>query len=82
MLLNEDPVKLHVFLDRLNISLRTFGMRFAPSKCKMMSQDWIESKANVVLAMEKPGEVDSFGSGILLGSRISENFQNAYSRLD
>lgn len=36
VLLNEDPTKLQFFLDRLNDSVRMFGIRFAPPKCKML----------------------------------------------
>lgn len=40
VLLTEDPSKLPVFLDCLNDGAGRFGMRFAPSNCKML-QYWM-----------------------------------------
>lgn len=36
VLLSEDLMKLQVILDRLNDSTGMFGIRFAPSKCKLL----------------------------------------------
>lgn len=52
-----------------------FGMRFASSTCKMLSQDWIVAKPNLVLAGEQLGDADRFSyfnSGIPPSGRISE----------
>lgn len=44
-----EPIKLQVFLDRLNDSEGMFGMRSASSKFKVMLNDWIGSKPNLFL---------------------------------
>lgn len=46
VILNEDPIKLRVFVDRLKDSVGMFGMCFTPSKCKMLLQNWIGPKPN------------------------------------
>lgn len=51
---------MQVFLDRLNDSLSTFGMRFTPSERKMLLQDWNGLKPNLVLGGEDRGGVDKF----------------------
>lgn len=58
VLLNEDQSKVHVFLDRLNDNANMFGMRFEPSKSKMLLEDWISLKPNLVRAREQPDEAD------------------------
>lgn len=39
VLLSGDPSDLQLFLERLSHRADTFGMRFAPSTCKMLLQD-------------------------------------------
>lgn len=39
-----DSITLLVSLDRLSDIAKRFGMRYAPSKCKMLLQDWISLK--------------------------------------
>ncbi|VDP92533.1 unnamed protein product [Echinostoma caproni] len=52
VLLSEDPDKLQTFLDNLNTNVAISGMRFAPSKCKMLLQDWVGPAPSLIL----PGE--------------------------
>ncbi|VDP82162.1 unnamed protein product [Echinostoma caproni] len=49
LLLSDDPGKLQAFLDSLNASVAMFGMRFAPSKCKMLLQDWVDPAPSLTL---------------------------------
>ncbi|THD18894.1 Alpha 1 3-glucosidase [Fasciola hepatica] len=51
-----------------------FGMRFAPSKCKLLLQDWVGSTRNLVLAGEALAEVDKF---CYLGTYVSPDGQIA-----
>ena len=39
-LLGSDPSGLQILLNNLNNYSTKFGMRFAPSKCKVLLQDW------------------------------------------
>ncbi|MBM6549358.1 reverse transcriptase family protein, partial [Streptococcus dysgalactiae subsp. equisimilis] len=68
VLLSEDAGKLQAFLDGLNYSVGVFGMRFAPSKCKMLLHDWVGPAPNLILAGEVIERVDKF---CYLGSLIS-----------
>lgn len=52
-----------------------FGLRFAPSKGKILLHDWIVLTPNLVLAAELLGEVDRFsysGCSVSSSGRISE----------
>lgn len=72
MVLREDPVSYNFLLNRLNDSVGTFGMRFAPSKCITLQQHWTGPKANLVQTGEQVGEVNRFsylGSCTSLGGR-------------
>lgn len=53
MLHCEDRLKLQVFLSHLNDSVGMLGMRFAPSRRKALSQDWMGWKPNLVLTGKK-----------------------------
>lgn len=44
--LSENPSRLQVFLDHLNDSMTMFRIRFAPLRCEILLQDWIDSKPN------------------------------------
>jgi hypothetical protein len=68
VLLSENTGKLQVFLNELNSCVAMFGMRFAPSKCKMLLQDWVGPAPTLTLAGEPLAEVDKF---CYLGSFIS-----------
>lgn len=46
---SDDSSKLLVFLNLLNGNVSMFGVYFAPSKCKMLLEDWISSKSNIGL---------------------------------
>lgn len=50
--LTADPSKIHVFLNRLNDSVFTRGLLFAPPKRKLLLQDWDIRRTNPVLAGE------------------------------
>lgn len=54
-------------------------MPFALSKCRVLLQDWISSKMNLVLAEEQPDEVDRFSyfsSCISFGGGISNDMSS------
>ncbi|VDP92715.1 unnamed protein product [Echinostoma caproni] len=53
VLLSQDPgCKLQAFLNSLSTSVAMFGMRLAPSKCKMLLQDWFGPAPNLTLTGE------------------------------
>lgn len=60
VLLGGDPRKLQVFLHHLKSNVLILGMRFAPSRCKLLLQDWISSKPNLFLAGDELGGVGRF----------------------
>lgn len=47
-------------LDRLDDSVDVFGVRFSPSKCKMLLRNWISSMPNLVLEREQLGAEDRY----------------------
>lgn len=49
-LLSEDPSKFQVTLIRLKDGVGMLGIRFALSRCKVLSQDWIGAEPNIFLA--------------------------------
>lgn len=57
ILLSEYLSKSWAFLAFLNRCLGTFGMGFAPSKCKMLLQDWFDRKPNLFVH-DKNSELD------------------------
>lgn len=59
VILREDRDKLRVFLDLLNDRVVMVGMYFAPSGYKLLLQNWIISKRNVV-PDDELGEVDEW----------------------
>ena len=67
-LFGSDPSKLQMFLNKLNTNATKFGMRFAPSKCKVLLQDWSEPQPTFVLADQPIEVVDKFS---YLGSVIN-----------
>lgn len=48
------------FIDRLNDNVYMFGMRLAPSKCKILFQDWTGWKPNLVLTGDGFSDVNVF----------------------
>lgn len=75
VLLNEDPNRLQMFLDRLDYSVARFDMLFEGSKCKMFLEDRIGSRPNAVLARAKLSEADKcscLDSCVSLHGRIPE----------
>lgn len=68
VVLHWNPSKLQLFLDRLNGSVGTLEVGFAPSKCKFLLQDRIGSKRNLILPGVQLDEVEGF---TYLGSFIS-----------
>lgn len=75
MLLIEDPIKLHAFLDRLNDSVAKVGVHIVLRKCKLLLRDCISLKPNLVLPWD-PGEVGRFGyvrSCISPNGSVSDN---------
>ncbi|VDP55054.1 unnamed protein product [Schistosoma margrebowiei] len=55
-------------LNQLAISVRRYGMCFAPSKCKVLLQDWQDSNPVLTLDGEQIDVVEKF---VYLGSCIS-----------
>ncbi|TNN05293.1 polyprotein, partial [Schistosoma japonicum] len=70
VLLSEDADKMQNFLTTLNLNVSMFGMRFSPSKCKMLLQDWLNSAPKLVIGGETIECVNRF---TYLGSLISPN---------
>ena len=54
----------------LSNNARMFGMRFSPSKCKLLLQDWPASTPELRIGSEVVERVDNF---TYLGSLISPN---------
>ncbi|VDP09544.1 unnamed protein product [Schistosoma margrebowiei] len=55
-------------LNQLAINVRRYGMCFAPSKCKVLIQNWQDSNPVLALGGEQIDVVKKF---VYLGSRIS-----------
>ncbi|CAH8297389.1 unnamed protein product [Schistosoma turkestanicum] len=68
VLLGEDADKMQSLLTTLSNNASMFGMRFSPSKCKMLLQDWVSSAPELVIGSEVVERVDRF---TYLGSLIS-----------
>lgn len=70
-----DPNNFQTFLSHLSDSVFMFRIRFAPSNCKSLSQNWIGSKSNTVLATIQVDEMDRFScsrSCLSPSGRVSE----------
>ena len=59
-LLGSDPTQMQMTLNNINKSAAKFGMHFAPSKCKVLLQDWSGPNPNLVLAGQSIEVVDKF----------------------
>ena len=59
---------MQMTLNNINKSAAKFGMHFAPSKCKVLLQDWSGPNPNLILAGQSIEVVDKF---TYLGSFIS-----------
>lgn len=77
-------VKLFVFLGQLYGSVSMSGTCFSPSKCRILSQDWIDSKSDVVLGALDLGEMgrsnhsaSCFPSCGLISCQVSSRIQKA-----
>ncbi|VDO69614.1 unnamed protein product [Schistosoma margrebowiei] len=68
VLFGEDADKMQSLLTTLSNNASMFGMRFSPSKCKMLLQDWVTSTPELVIRSEVIECVDRF---TYLGSLIS-----------
>ncbi|CAH8481648.1 unnamed protein product [Schistosoma intercalatum] len=68
VLFGEDADKLQSLLTTLSNNASMFGMRFSPSKCKMLLQDWVSSTPELIIGSEVIERVDRF---TYLGSLIS-----------
>ena len=66
--LGDDARVVQLALDRLSVEVSKFGMCFAPSKCKVLLQDWCEPTPNFSLGGVRLDVVNSF---VYLGSCIS-----------
>ena len=70
VLFGEDADKMQSLLLELSNNARMFGMRFSPSKCKLLLQDWPASTPELRIGSEVVERVDNF---TYLGSLISPN---------
>ncbi|TNN20225.1 endonuclease-reverse transcriptase, partial [Schistosoma japonicum] len=68
VLFGEDADKMQSLLTTLSNNASMFGMRFSPSKCKMLLQDWVASAPELMIESEVVERVDRF---TYLGSLIS-----------
>ncbi|CAH8675424.1 unnamed protein product [Schistosoma haematobium] len=68
VLFGEDADKMQSLLIALSNNARMFGMRFSPSKCKLLLQDWSASTPELRIGSEVVERVDNF---TYLGSVIS-----------
>ena len=78
-LLGTNPETMQNVLTNLQSTAAKFGMRFAPSKCKVPLQDWTETSPQLLLSCESLGIVDKFtylGSCITAGGHITEEINN------
>lgn len=75
MLLSTNSSKLQVFIDRLNVGVDNLGMSIVSPKCKMLLQNWINSKQNSILRGGELSDMDRssfFDSSIQPGRLISK----------
>ncbi|CAH8596720.1 unnamed protein product [Schistosoma guineensis] len=70
VLFGEDADKMQSLLVALSNNARMFGMRFSPSKCKLLLQDWSTLTPEVRIGSEVVERVDNF---TYLGSLINPN---------
>ncbi|CAH8613849.1 unnamed protein product [Schistosoma guineensis] len=68
VLFGEDADKMQSLLTTLSNNASMFGMRFSPSKCKMLLQDWVALTPELMIGSEVVERVDRF---TYLGSLIS-----------
>ena len=68
VLLREDPGSLPNLLCSLHKFAAMFGMRFAPSECKMVLQDWVEVTPNLSIRGKVIERMDKF---TFLGSYVT-----------
>lgn len=83
VLLNEGPSELQVSPDRQNGRMRTFGVRFAPSKCEILLQNWADLKPNPVFAKQQLDVVDRsgyLGNFTSPGDRISDEVPSSIQK--
>ncbi|CAH8585249.1 unnamed protein product [Schistosoma intercalatum] len=85
VLFGEDADKMQSLLVALSNNARMFGMRFSPSKCKLLLQDWSALTPELRIGSEVVERVDNF---TYLGSLISPNgwyrtkSQHGFEKLD
>ena len=68
VLLGENPIAMQGFLNKLVHSAKSLGMHFAPTKCKMLLQDWVDPPPILSLDGTVLERVDRF---VYLGSCIT-----------
>ena len=66
----ESAESAQLVLDKLGEAVKPFGMRFAPSKCKVLLQDWVSPTPSLKLDTQSLDIVDSF---TYLGSVITND---------
>ncbi|KAH9578500.1 hypothetical protein MS3_00005968 [Schistosoma haematobium] len=79
VLLCDNAQGMQSALNQLAISVRRFGMCFAPSKCKVLLQDWQDSNPVLTLDGEQIEVVEKFvylGSCISAGGGVSDEIDS------
>ena len=71
VLLGQSEEIMQRFLNKLSDTARMFGMKFAPSKCKVLLQDWVGGNPNLAIGGIDLDIVDSF---TYLGSKSSSAY--------
>ena len=74
VLIGENTIAVQEFLNHLSCSANSIGMRFAPTKCKVLLQDWVDPPPTLLLDGKQLERVNSF---VYLGSTISPGGQIA-----
>ncbi|CAH8529183.1 unnamed protein product [Dicrocoelium dendriticum] len=67
-LFGDDPRDMQLILDRLAVEASKYGMSFAPSKCKVLLNDWLSPAPMLTFEGAQLEQVDSF---VYLGNCVS-----------
>ncbi|KAH9590700.1 Zinc finger protein aebp2, variant 2 [Schistosoma haematobium] len=79
VLLRDNTQGMQSALNQLAISVRRYGMCFAPSKCKVLLQDWQDSNPVLTLDGEQIEIIEKFaylGSCIIAGGGVNDEINS------
>ncbi|WP_432422665.1 reverse transcriptase domain-containing protein [Streptococcus dysgalactiae] len=82
-LLGESAQAMQTVLNRMAIEVSQFGMCFAPSKCKVLLQDWQEPVPVITLNGDRLNVVDNFvylGSNIAAGGGVGDEISSRIAK--